>query len=118
MKLIDPDDRKAFHHFKFEWESCYTALNPVKMPSLTSLRAFFQYGSFGSIPGQFISAIIQNNMYEAYSCVQPDEVDRIHGTLQYMLIRLPFEAYGSPEKMQRWIEKMKKSKMFRPTTLY
>ncbi len=118
MKLVDPDDKKDFHDFKREWESCYTERNPVKMPSLTSLRILFQYGMYGSIPGEYITALISNDLYGAYATCPSDELERLYGTLQYLLIRLPYEAYGSPEKMTKWIEKMKKSKMYRPTDMY
>jgi len=67
MTIVDPDDKKAFYNFKMEWESCYTERNPVKMPSLTSLRILFQYGSYGSIPGEFITALISNDLYGAFA---------------------------------------------------
>jgi hypothetical protein len=118
MKLIDPDDKKQLSDFWQEWQSCYTERNPMKPPSLTSLRVMFQYGTYGSIPGDFITAIIQNDLNGAFAYCPTGEEDLIHGTLQYALIRLPVEAVGSPEKLTKWVEKMKKSKMFRPTDLY
>jgi hypothetical protein len=118
MKLIDPDDKKELHFFKQEWESCYTSRNPVKMPTIPTLRHLFAYGTYGSIPGPYLTGLITNDMYATFSECPADELDRVYGTLQYMLVRLPYESYGSPEKMQKWIEKMKKSKMFRPTDLY
>lgn len=118
MKLIDPDDKKALHHFYLEWKSCYTERNYIKPPSITSMRILFQYGTYGSLPGDFIMAILENNLYNAFATALPEDMDCIYGTVQYTLIRLPMEAYGSPEKVTKWVERMKKSKMFRPTDLY
>lgn len=118
MNFIDPDDNKQLQAFYREWRSCYTELNPVKPPSITSLRVLFHYASFGSMPGEFIMAILQNDLYGVYATSPQNELDLIQGTVQYCLIRLPFEAYGSAEKVTKWVDKMKKSKMWRPTDLY
>jgi hypothetical protein len=118
MKLIDPDDKKAYHHFSQQWSGYYTSKNPVEPPTISALRVLFQYGTFGSIPDGFILAILENDLYRAYSTASMEDLTRIHGTTQYMMMALPLEAWGSPEKVQKWIEKMKKSKMFRPTDKY
>ena len=118
MNFIDPDNNDQLQAFYREWRSCYTELNFVKPPSLSSLRVLFQYANFGSMPGEFIMSILTNDLYATYATCARSELDLIYGTVQYVLIRLPFESYGSAEKVTKWVDNMKKSKMWRPTDLY
>ncbi|GEM_PF-2071098 len=130
MKICNPDDEKEYKNFLREWKSNYTVLNsqgkceacnvvcPVKPPSVTSLRILYQYATQGSIPGEFITAVLQNDLYTVFGTAPADEVDRIYGTVQYVTLALLQEAHGSPEKVGNWINKSKRSRSHRPTDLY
>lgn len=118
MKFINPDDPKELEHFLIEWNSCYTSRNPLLPPSITSMRVLNQYATDGSIPGEFIVAVLCGDLYTAFSTAATDEVALLPSLVQYIMIRLPQESWGNHEKYGKWISKMKKSKIGRKTDHY
>jgi hypothetical protein len=127
MLPINPDHEKSLKDFYQEWKSCYTPRNPVKPPSIVSMRILFQYYTDGSIPGDFIAAILQNDLYTAFNSAPQtenekgeiiSEIELLDGTIQYLTVRFPIECYGSPDKFGKWINKMKKESNGKKTKLY
>ena len=91
------------------------------------MRILFQYYIDGSIPGDFIASILQNDLYGAFNHApmtddgeggQLSEVELINGTVQYLTIRFPIECYGNSEKFGKWINQKKKESNGRRTKLY
>lgn len=118
MQFINPDDEKELENFYREWNSCYTERNPIKPPSVVTMRILYLYATSGSIPGDFIMAILQNDLYGAFGTAPLDEIENIYGTVQYVTTYLSTEAWGNADKVGRWINRMKKSKSNRPTEFY
>ena len=127
MQPIDPDNEKELTDFYHEWKSCYTPRNPVKPPSIVSMRTLWQYYTDGSIPGDFITAILQNDLYSAFNLAPkaPDEnggeiseVELLDGTIQYLTIRFPIQCYGNADKYGKWINNKKKESNSKRTKMY
>ena len=121
MNPVSPDDEKDLRDFYREWYSCYTPRNPIKPPSIVSMRILFQYYTDGSIPGDFIASILQNDLYGAFNhapmavavnefgeMYEISEVELLNGTIQYLTVRFAIECYGNAEKFAKWINKKKK----------
>lgn len=126
MNPVNPSDEKDLISFYREWKSNYPDKvkkgQPTKFglkpPSELSLGILFQYATQGDIPGDFLMAVLQNDLYEVFGKAPLDEVENIHGTVQYVVTYLPYESWGNPEKVGKWLNKLKKSKMYVPTTHY
>ena len=118
MKIINPDDEKELKNFYQEWYSCYTSRNPVEPPSIATMRILYQYATDGGVPGDYITAILQNDLYGVYGCAPLEELPLIYGTVQYVAVRMDVAAYGSSEKVGKWINKQRKEKNGRKTTMY
>ena len=129
MNPVNPDNEKDLQNFYRDWKSHYpdqvrgkgkekkTHIG-LKPPSIVTMRILFAYTTQGDIPGENLTAMLQNDLYGAFNTAPLDEVDLIPSTVQYITTYLPNEAWGNPEKYGKWINKMKKSKCFKPTDLY
>ena len=118
MNITNPDDDKELVDFLREWNSCYTSRNPLKPPSIDSMRTLYQYATDGSIPGDFVIAVLNNDLYGAINNAPLLEIDSIIALVNYLLICFPLQCYGSPEKVGKWLNETKQSKMWKPTKHY
>jgi len=118
VNYINPDDPQELEKFLREWKSCYTKRNPLEPPTIASMRTLYQYATDGSIPGEFITAVLCGDLYAAFNTAPKEDLPLINSLVQYITIRLPIESWGNSDKYGNWINKMKKSKMFRPTKHY
>lgn len=118
MQITNVDDEKELENFLRDWNSCYTSRNPIKPPPIDSMRSLYQYVTEGSIPGDFVMAILQNDLYGAIGNAPLLEVDGIIALTQYLLICFPIQCYGNPDKVGKWLNETKQSKMWKPTKHY
>lgn len=131
MNPIDPDDEASYFSFLWEWKTHYTARNPIKPPSIDSMRILYQYATSGSIPGEFIMAVLQNHLYDAFNLApmteiknddgsrsKISEIDLLNGTIQYITTYLPIESWGSADKVAKFINQKKKGKHERRADYY
>lgn len=134
MQFIDPDDPKELETFYREWKSSYTERNPgkaqkcencgkkqawpLKPPTIATMRILFQYAMHGSIPGDFMMAVLQNDLYGVFNTAPEEELEFINSTVQYVTTYLSCESWGTPEKVGKWINRMKKGRSNRPTEFY
>ena len=129
--IVDPDNDKQYTDFQREWKSNYTPRNPVKPPSIDSMRVLYQYATSGSIPGDFLLAVLENRLYEAFNLapssiiadeygqlMKISEVDLLNGTVQYITTYLPQEAWGGVDKVANFIKNKKREKNGRKTDTY
>lgn len=129
MQFINPDDEKELTNFYRNWKSHYPdstktvnkkkiTTEGIKPPSIVTMRILFQYATDGSIPGENIVAMLQNDLYATFNTSPADEVGLIPSTLQYITTYLPTESWGNPEKYGKWINNKRRSKIGKPTDYY
>ena len=128
--FINPDDEKELTNFYREWASNYPATTRtgpgkkkittegLKPPSIVTMRILFQYANDGSIPGENIVAMLQNDLYATFNTSPLDELELIPSTLQYITTYLPSEAWGNEEKYGKWINNKRRTKIGKPTDYY
>lgn len=129
MIVVNPDNEKDYENFLREWKSHYPEtvrgkgkdkkVTPaLKPPSLTTMRILFQYATQGDIPGEHLMAMLSDALYSTFNTSPAEELELIPSTLQYITTYLPQESWGNSEKYGKWLNKLKKSKSFRPTDFY
>lgn len=130
MIFVNPDDEKELTNFYRDWSSNYPATTKsgkgktkittegLKPPSITTLRILYQYATHGSIPGENIVAMLQNDLYGAFNTSPADELELIPSTVQYITTYLPSQCWGTVEKYGKWIQDRRENKKHRPTDFY
>ncbi len=61
----------------------------------------------GVIPGGFLSAVLENNMKEAYVFADENNISNFPAYMNFLYNEVPSECWGSPEKVKAW-SKMKR----------
>lgn len=62
-----------------------------------------RYLKHGIEPGQFLRAILENNLKEAYARADEINIECIKAWVIWLMYRCPAAAQGSPEIVQDWI---------------
>src|ERR1700684_1107975 len=129
MLFINPDDEKELENFYREWASHYPnttrgkgkekiTTEGLKPPSIVTMRILFQYATSGDIPGEHLTAMLQNDLYATFNTSPAEELELIPSTLQYITTYLPTTCWGNADKYGKWINGMKKNKSNRRTDFY
>lgn len=66
--------------------------------------ALQRYIEHGEPPGDFLTAVISNNLLEAVSRADDHNQINLPAYVAYLYNEAPPGSWGSPEKMQAWIE--------------
>lgn len=68
-----------------------------------------RYVIHGIKPGSFMTAVIENDLMSAF--MRADSYNRtiLYDICHFLYNRVPFEAWGSPEKVVRWLEQFHKN---------
>jgi hypothetical protein len=53
--------------------------------------------------GGFLRAVLENDLYTAIHMVDPLTFRSLRGIVEGILLYLPEESYGSPEKVEAWL---------------
>lgn len=64
-----------------------------------------RYVEQGIRPGDFLVAIIQNNLKVAVGMADDENLRNIPAYVSYFHNECPMACWGSPEKMKQWMEK-------------
>jgi len=64
-----------------------------------------KYASHGQPPGGFLTAVLSNNLYQAVQRADLDNLANMEAIVNHIQNTLPYESYGSPEKVKAWYEK-------------
>jgi len=67
-----------------------------------------RYLEHGIKPGRFLSAIIQNNLSQTVGQADSENLRNIPAYAAYFYNECSLDCWGSPQKMNQWIEKFKK----------
>ena len=66
-----------------------------------------RYIEQGIEPGDFLSAIITNNLSEAVRRADDEHIKNIPAYVSYFYNKAPSPCWGSPKKMTAWMRKFK-----------
>lgn len=68
------------------------------------LEVIERYVEHGTIPGDFIQAVICNNLHDALSLADDDSLRNILAYVGYFYNEAPGACWGSKKKMKEWHE--------------
>lgn len=54
--------------------------------------------------GDFMTAVLENNLVEAFQRADNTNLDHMTEWARFLYWEMPSEAWGSPEKVQAWID--------------
>lgn len=66
--------------------------------------AFDRYVQKGIGPGGFVTAVLENNLKEAFSRADSINLAHMHEIVMYCYWEIPSACWGSPEKVAKWME--------------
>ena len=70
------------------------------------MRAAIQnYLEDGQRPGGFLTALLSNDLMEAFNRADPANPQPMRAWVHFLRNELPIDSYGSPENFNRWIER-------------
>ena len=55
-------------------------------------------------PGHFLSAVLKNDLHEAVSRADDENVAILHNWIRFLYNYVPAECWGSPDTFYRWME--------------
>jgi len=61
-------------------------------------------------PGDFLTAVLRNNLKEAYARADEENLKALGAILRYLYWEVPAKCWGSEEKVDKWIEKKEADK--------
>ena len=60
------------------------------------------YVEFGIMPGSFLTAVLENNLVEAFACADEENIHRMFDYASFLYNEMPRNAWGSPKTVQDW----------------
>ena len=67
--------------------------------------AIVRYIVHGIPPGDFLSAVISNDLFEAIGRADDKNIKRIDAFVKYFYMEAPAQSHGSERDVERWIER-------------
>lgn len=61
------------------------------------------YVNEGVQPGDFLTAVLENNLVEAFARADDQNIRLIHWYVELLYDKAPAGCWGSPEKVERWV---------------
>jgi len=68
------------------------------------MQAVIRYIEHGAPPGHFVTAVIQNNLFEAMRRADLENRALLHAWCSWFYNKAPSMCYGSKDKMDMWME--------------
>lgn len=65
------------------------------------------YVKYGYQPGRFITAVLENKLFEAFGRADHDAMDNLKHIICYCYNEIPYDCWGSKEKVQQWLNNFK-----------
>lgn len=63
-----------------------------------------RYVEYGIIPGDFLQAVIRNNLHDAFSFADDENFENLAAFAGYFHNEVPSNAWGSTKRMLQWAE--------------
>lgn len=57
----------------------------------------------GIPPGSFLTAVVSNDLREAFACADDDNARNMHGWVRFFYNYAPTGCWGSPENFREWM---------------
>lgn len=76
----------------------------VSMIRLDIVESLDQWAASGVPTGDFLRAVLSNNLFEAVCRADDDNIKVIVEICRYIYNELPAGCHGSPEKVKAWAE--------------
>lgn len=70
---------------------------------LTTLGALDRYLRLGIRPGDFLCAVLENDLKGCMSFGDEDNLAALHPLVMYLYNEIPSFAWGSPKKVESWL---------------
>lgn len=90
-------------------------MNNLKMLPSHMRDAVWAYIENGYLPGEFLQAIIKNDLKEAVGRADYININALPAYVEFFFNYAPGECWGSPEKVAAWVEKHKQERLSRET---
>lgn len=71
------------------------------------LGALERYLNNGIMPGSFMTAVLENNLKEAFGRADIENSSNLRNIVGYIYHHIPSPAWGSPEKVKAYVEGLK-----------
>jgi hypothetical protein len=62
------------------------------------------YALDGRPPGDFLIAVLSNDLKEAFGRADTNNAENMHAVLRYCYNHIPAACWGSPEKVKAWLD--------------
>ena len=66
------------------------------------------YLEMGIMPGGFLTAVLHNNLIDAFRYADDVNIEAMRNWAQFIYWEIPSQAWGSPEKVQKWCMERRK----------
>ena len=66
------------------------------------------YLDAGIMPGGFLTAVLHNNLIDAFRYADDINMAALRDWAQFIYWEIPSQAWGSPEKVEKWCETRRK----------
>lgn len=73
---------------------------PIPDATLQGIRLYVEAGV---PPGDFLMAVLQNDLKEAFGRADEYNTRAMHSIVQYLYNHVPEVCWGSPEKVKQWL---------------
>jgi len=104
-RLLDTNDNTAFLKYEMKWHTSHDFNHPAaRKDSIETINA---YVLEGHSPGNFIDAILSNDLSGAFKHADDDNIKRVFCLVSYCYNYLPMDAWGSFDKVNVWLKRFK-----------
>ena len=79
----------------------------MKQSTLEGLR---RYADHGIPPGDFLRAVLENNLMEAVGRADYENRLYLYEICDYIYNEMPFNCHGSPENVRAWLDAFTKKR--------
>ena len=73
-----------------------------------TIRSINNYVTDGLVPGDFLTAVLENKLIEAFSRADAENLNAMEDIVRYIYNEIPMDAWGSEDEVEKWIELRKK----------
>jgi hypothetical protein len=69
-----------------------------------TIRSINRYVTDGMIPGDFLTAVLENKLVEAFSRADLENLNALEDIVRYVYNEIPMDCWGSEEEVKQWVK--------------